>query len=163
MFSTTHICVLERRTPTGSELYFVLKGHEGPKNLYCLVSLVLQKRFARKFSKTTAEECEKFSSGSRASLKNVFACLRAFHYCSESGERSERKSRENNMEQRTRQERTVRKEVSCEKMDKGVLSLCPGLPSSSTLLFHSLTHFSLYLPHKTLGQAIIKITSFPFS
>ena len=102
MFSTTHICVLERRTPTGSELYSVLKGHEGPNNLYCLVSLVLWKRFARKFSKTTAEECEKFSSGSRASLKNVFACLQAFLYCSESGERSERKSTENNVEQRTR-------------------------------------------------------------
>ena len=33
--------VFKGRTPTGSEPFSVLKGHEAPKTLYCLVSLVL--------------------------------------------------------------------------------------------------------------------------
>ena len=76
--------------------------------------------------------------------------------------------------ERTREQkkqRGIEEEVGANSTERGFVrkngqrrSFALSRPTlNSTLLFHSLTHFSLYLPHKRLGQATVKIISFSFS
>ena len=65
--------VLERRTSTGSEVFFILKHLDAPKFVFLSVLTIIETSCPKKWAKPLSKNEKKTTSGWRASLKNVFA------------------------------------------------------------------------------------------
>ena len=63
----------ERRTSTGSEVFFILKHLDAPKFVFLSVLTIIETSCPKKWAKPLSKNEKKTTSGWRASLKNVFA------------------------------------------------------------------------------------------